>query len=63
MGRIRTRFIKNLSEDLVEKYPGKFTADFKKNVEVLKELNIIEEKFTRNKLAGYIVKVIKKKKF
>ena len=63
MGRIRTRFIKNLSEDIVAKYPGKFGADFKKNVEALEELNIIEEKFTRNKVAGYIVKVIRKKKF
>ncbi|MFQ6010266.1 MAG: 30S ribosomal protein S17e [Candidatus Aenigmatarchaeota archaeon] len=63
MGRIRTKFIKNLSEDLVAKYPGKFSIDFKKNVETLKELKIIEEKFTRNKLAGYIVQTIKKKKF
>jgi small subunit ribosomal protein S17e len=61
MGRIRGRWIKNISKKLVEKYPGKFGTDFKNNNEVLKQMGIINDKVVRNKIAGYIISVIEKK--
>jgi len=61
MGRIRGRWIKNISEKLVEKYPDKFSNDFKSNNEVLKGMDLINDKVVRNKIAGYIISVIKKK--
>ena len=63
MGRIRTDFIKGLAEQLVEANPNKFGKDFEKNKAALAEMKVIEEKFTRNKVAGYIVRVVGKKKF
>lgn len=62
MGRIRGRWIKNISAKLVEKYPDKFSTDFKSNNEVLKEMVLINDKVVRNKVAGYIISVIKKQK-
>jgi ribosomal protein S17E len=63
MGRIRTDFVKGMSEKLVAALPDRFSGDFAKNKAALAELKITEEKFTQNKIAGYIVRVVKKKKF
>jgi small subunit ribosomal protein S17e len=62
MGRIRGKFIKNLSKKLVEQYPDKFSNKFEDNKKALDELKIIDDKPIRNKIAGYIVTVVEKKK-
>lgn len=54
MGRIKTSFIKHIARDLLEKYPEKFTADFEKNKEVVKQLVEIKSKRIRNIVAGYL---------
>ena len=54
MGRIKTRFIKNLAKDLIEKEPDKFSTDYKKNKDVVKQLVDIKSKKMRNIVAGYI---------
>jgi len=63
MGRIRSALIKKISMRLVEENPELFSADFEHNKKVLKDLNLIPSKKIRNKVAGYIVRTIKKKKF
>lgn len=63
MGRIRTKFVKNLSEQLIAQYPDKFSKDFESNKKVLDELKVVDSKIIRNKIAGYIVCIIRKKKF
>lgn len=60
MGRIRTHWIKKLSRELVIRYPDRFSTDFENNKTVLNELKLLEEKLVRNKVAGYICKVVKK---
>lgn len=54
MGRIRTVFIKSLSNRLIERYPDKCTTDFENNKKVVGELTNIESKHIRNRVAGYI---------
>jgi len=61
MGRIKTRDIKKLGSELVEKYREKFCDDFETNKQVLKELKIEGKQF-RNKLAGYITRIIQRSK-
>lgn len=61
MGRIKTSFIKNLALDLYEKYADKFTTDFSKNKEIVKELVDIKSKKIRNVVAGYITNLKKRK--
>lgn len=63
IGRIKQKFIKKFGEELVKKYEKKFSKDFDHNKEVLKELDIFQSRSTRNKIAGYIVKILKKKEF
>jgi small subunit ribosomal protein S17e len=45
---------KRLADELLKKYPTKFTADFDENKNLLGEVVIISSKTLRNKLAGYL---------
>ena len=61
MGRIRQTFIKRVGEELVEKHPENFKADFetnKKQLEALRESGELDcpSKMVRNKLAGYMTR-------
>jgi small subunit ribosomal protein S17e len=55
LGRIRTKLIKTMAKQLIEQHGNKLSKDFEKNKKFLEELNIIEDKSVRNKIAGYIV--------
>lgn len=61
MGRIKTFMIKKLGDELIESYRDKFTKDFEKNKEVIKEILDIKSKKLRNVLAGYITRVMRRK--
>ncbi len=60
MGNIRTTFTKNMSKELVEKYPDELSSNFEKNKEFLKK--VIESKKLRNNIAGYVSKLKKRSK-
>ena len=62
MGRIKTTFIKNLANSLLEEYGKEFTDNFEKNKEKLDELMKFESKKIRNILAGYLTRLIKKER-
>lgn len=63
MGRIRTAEIKHASFNLIEAHSGAFSADFEKNKTALADLKIpIESKRDRNKVAGYIARIMRTKK-
>jgi ribosomal protein S17E len=62
MGRVRGKWIKNMSKRLVEQYPNNFNNKFEDNKKFLDELKIMDGKLNRNKIAGYIVSVVEKKK-
>ena len=61
MGRIKTTLVKRTGEQIVSKYPDKFQADFEHNKRALAEVAEIHSKKLRNVIAGYIVKLVKKK--
>jgi small subunit ribosomal protein S17e len=62
MGKIRTTMIKGLAREFIVKYPNKFTTSFEENKQLLKELGVFPSKRNRNKVAGYIVRIIKRMK-
>ncbi len=63
MGRVRPGIVKKIAKRLIAEKEELFTADFEHNKKVLKELGIIPNKKLRNKVAGYMVRVVKNKKF
>jgi len=58
MGRIRTRDIKINAFDLIKK--NQFTTDFEKNKIIISQLNLGLTKRMRNKISGYITRVMKR---
>ncbi|MHA1727163.1 MAG: 30S ribosomal protein S17e [Promethearchaeota archaeon] len=62
MGRVRPVFIKKISKELISKYSESFTDDFGKNKKILEQFVIIQSKLIRNRIAGYIVHLVKSRK-
>ncbi len=63
MGRVRPKHVKRLARDLVSAHEDEFEQDFDHNKEVLKEMDLVESKKLRNRVAGYIVRVLRNKRF
>lgn len=61
MGRIGTGYISRKAQEVIDKYPAKFSTDFKKNKQGLAEISEIPSKKLRNKLAGKILRLEKAK--
>ncbi|MCC6066294.1 MAG: 30S ribosomal protein S17e [Pyrobaculum sp.] len=62
MGRVRPRYIKSLGEKLLEMYPERFTDNFEENKKAVAELADIPSKTVRNRVAGYITRLVKRRK-
>lgn len=62
MGNIRTSFVKRLAKELIENHPGKFTADFDENKKLVEEYSTVSTKHLRNKIAGYITRIISRQR-
>jgi len=58
MGRIKQTYLKRVANELLEKYKEEFGTDFKKNKEKVQELSTVKSKSIRNKIAGYITKLV-----
>ncbi len=59
MGKVRTVLIKNISKELISKYPNVFTTDFEINKRLLDKYLEIDSKHLRNRISGYIVNLLK----
>ncbi|MBD3343266.1 MAG: 30S ribosomal protein S17e [Candidatus Lokiarchaeota archaeon] len=59
MGKVRTVLIKNISKELIQKYPNVFTKDFQENKRLLDKYAEIDSKHLRNRISGYIVNLMK----
>ena len=61
MGRVRQTYIKRLAKDLVTADPERFSEDFDENKQELKDMEEFNSKKLRNRVAGYIVRVVQNK--
>jgi len=59
MGKVRTILIKNVSKELMNKYPDVFTTDFEENKILLDKYLEIDSKHLRNRISGYLVNILK----
>jgi len=59
MGKVRTILIKNVSKELISKYPDVFTTDFEENKRLLDKYLEIDSKHLRNRISGYLVNLLK----
>ena len=63
MGRIKTKLIKRVTNELISGHPDKFTKDFGENKTKVDELADVPSKKMRNVIAGYVTRLIKKGDF
>jgi small subunit ribosomal protein S17e len=59
MGKVRTEMIKRISNTLVDRYERSLTTEFEQNKQFLKEIGLDVSKKLRNKIAGYITRLMK----
>ncbi|OYT29612.1 30S ribosomal protein S17e [Thermoplasmatales archaeon ex4572_165] len=62
MGNIRPTFIKTIARDLIEQYPDQFNADFQHNKKKVQELTTVDRNLLRNRIAGYVTRLLAAKK-
>lgn len=58
LGNVKPSFIKKMAKELVEKYPGEFSEDFEKNKKLVERLTTSYTKNVRNRIAGYISRMM-----
>ncbi len=59
MGNIRTSFVKRIAKELIRTHRDRFTTDFEENKKLVEELSTVSTKHLRNKIAGYVTRLIK----
>ena len=59
MGKVRTEMVKRISNELVDRYEKSFTLDFEQNKQFLNEIGLDVSKKLRNKIAGYVTRIMK----
>ncbi|RLF64710.1 MAG: 30S ribosomal protein S17e [Thermoplasmata archaeon] len=62
MGNVRPTYIKRMAIKLVEQLPEQFSDDFNANKRAIEEYTNIDSKIMRNRIAGYISKILEDKK-
>ena len=61
MGRIKTKLVKRVTEELVEKHGEEFTPEFDKNKPLVAKYVEFPSKKIRNIVAGYVTRIIRKR--
>lgn len=59
MGRIKTKLIKSLTLQLMEKHGDKFTTEYSTNKDRLADVTEMRSKKLRNTIAGYLTRLKK----
>jgi small subunit ribosomal protein S17e len=62
LGNIRPMHIKNIARELVRLYAHEFTTDYQHNKQKVGELLQVQTTDMRNKIAGYVTRLITHKK-
>jgi small subunit ribosomal protein S17e len=59
MGKVRIEMVKRISMELVDRYERSLTTEFEQNKQFLKEIGLDVSKKLRNKIAGYVTRLMK----
>jgi len=59
LGKIRPRYIKRIARKLLAEYGHLITDDFEENKRILNMIAEIRSKRVRNRVAGYLVRLVK----
>lgn len=57
-GKVRTETIKRIARDLLARFTNQFNKDFDNNKQVLAKITKTSSKHFRNRIAGYITRLV-----
>lgn len=60
MGRIKTKYVKAKTQELMQEHQGIFTIDFDQNKKLVEQNAKLNCKKMRNIMAGYVTRLVKK---
>jgi small subunit ribosomal protein S17e len=63
MGKVRTEMVKRISLELLDRYEKSFSTEFEQNKQFLKEIGLDVSKKLRNRIAGYVTRLVKIEQF
>ena len=63
MGKVRTEMVKRISLELLDRYEKSFSTEFEQNKQFLNEIELDVSKKLRNRIAGYVTRLVKIKQF
>lgn len=58
MGKVRPEHVKRTAKELVQRFPDKFTTNFKNNKKLVKEFTNLSSTKLRNRIAGYVTRLV-----
>jgi small subunit ribosomal protein S17e len=58
LGKVRTDAVKKMAREMIKRYPDRFTTDFEENKKGLEPLLKIPSIRLRNRIAGYITRLV-----
>ena len=58
MGKVRPDAVKKIAREMIKRYPDRFTTDFEENKKSLEPLLEIPSIRLRNRIAGYITRLV-----
>ena len=61
MGRIKTKFMKRLSFELIKQHKPELKQDYAENKKIIEPLLTNSTKKVRNVVAGYVTRLMKRK--
>lgn len=61
MGSVKPSYIKNFAKELMKTYEGDFNTDFENNKVKVREYTDIKNKTIRNRVAGYITRILEQR--
>lgn len=61
MGRIKQTYLKRIANGLMKEYGEEFSIDFNNNKVKVQEFSDVKSNVIRNKIAGYITRVMKQR--
>jgi small subunit ribosomal protein S17e len=63
MGKVRTEMVKRISLELLNRYEKSLSTEFEQNKQFLNEIKLDVSKKLRNRIAGYITRLVKIEQF
>ena len=58
MGKVRPERVKKIAKEMLKRYPARFTIDFENNKKLLGSVSKISSVRLRNRIAGYITRLV-----